>query len=67
MLKYTAEDFRTGIAFFKASRNAKKITVRFFNGQTADYTTDILTELKNDRSVMDIIDATTGEVLYIAE
>ena len=43
------------------------IIARFRDGTEAEYTTDIFFLLVTDPDVVDIVDGTTGEVLYIAK
>lgn len=43
---------------------APLITAHFTNGQTADYTTEILALLKSDPEVWAITSVETGEVIY---
>ena len=43
---------------------AAPITVYFKNGQTADYTAQILDLLKSDPAILYITDAETGEIIH---
>jgi hypothetical protein len=43
------------------------IVATFKDGTSAQYTSNILNLLKSDKSVINIIDATTGECLHINE
>ena len=42
----------------------KPITVYFKNGQTADYTMQIIDLLKSDKTIDCITDGLTGEIIY---
>lgn len=54
--------------FIKAvtsATSADTVTATFTDGSTAEYTTAIIELLKADKTVENIIDNSTGEVLYI--
>lgn len=59
----TAQDFRTGRSFF-GKTTAQKITAIFKDGKSVEYTTAILDDLKDDKSVECIYDSESGEVLF---
>ena len=65
--KQIADPFGFISAINTSARSAKfrNIIATFCDGRRADYTDRILADLKQDPSVVDIIDAQTGEVLYI--
>lgn len=47
-----------------SDHNAKPITVKFKNGQIANYTTNILELLKRDTDTEYIMDSETGEIIF---
>ena len=46
--------------------NEKTYTAHFRNGQEGTYTAAVLSDLKTDSFVVDIMDNETGEIIYIA-
>lgn len=49
------------------SATTNNIIVTFIDGKEAEYTTNILNDLKSDPTVSHIIDSETGELLYMKE
>lgn len=45
-------------------KQGKSIIVYFTNGEKVNYTDSILSELKTDPAVRDIIDGETGELIF---